>query len=274
MTHHDKASLFHALHRRGALVLPNAWDVISARLTVEAGAEAVATTSAGVAWSTGVADGGPLGRERAVDLVARVVAAVEVPVSADIEGGYADTPEGVGRTVARVLDAGAVGVNLEDAHPGGPAPLLPMSDQCERLAAARRAADAARIPMFLNARVDTYLRSVGDPAARLRETLARADAYAEAGADGILVPGVVDPATVTALADGIPVPLNVLAGPGAPSVTALARLGAARISVGSSIAEAAYAVVRHGARELLKDGTYGALAGALGYAELNALSRC
>jgi 2-methylisocitrate lyase-like PEP mutase family enzyme len=89
-----------------------------------------------------------------------------------------------------------------------------------------------------------------------------------------LVPGVVDPATVTALADGIPVPLNVLAGPGAPSVTALARLGAARISVGSSIAEAAYAVVRHGARELLKDGTYGALAGALGYAELNALSRC
>jgi 2-methylisocitrate lyase-like PEP mutase family enzyme len=268
VTHHTKATSFHALHRR-TLVLPNAWDVISARLVADAGAAAVATTSAGVAWSTGVADGDRLDRERVVDLVARIVAAVDVPVSADIETGYGETPDGVARTVADVLAAGAVGVNVEDADHRG---LRPVGEQAGRLAAARRAADAAGVPMFLNARVDTYLRAVGDPEARLRETLARANAYAESGADGIFVPGVTDPETVAALADGLPVPLNVLAGPGAPDVTTLARAGAARISLGSSLAEAAYAVVRRAAREVLADGTYGALAGPLGYGELNALS--
>jgi 2-methylisocitrate lyase-like PEP mutase family enzyme len=273
-TPRDKASLFRALHGNGrVLVLPNAWDVVSARLAEDAGAAAIATTSAGVAWSVGVADGDRLDRERAIDVVARVAAAVDVPVTADIESGYADTPAGVAETIERVLAAGAVGVNLEDAHHVGPTPLRQIDEQADRVAAARQAADTARVPLFLNARIDTYLRSVGDPVTRLRETLTRAAAYVAAGADGIFVPGVTDPETVSALAAGVAAPLNVLAGPGAPGVATLAELGVARVSLGSAIAEAAYAVVRRSSCELLTAGTYTSLADALDYNELNALSQ-
>jgi 2-methylisocitrate lyase-like PEP mutase family enzyme len=260
-----KASLLHSLHER-VLVLPNAWDALSARLAEDAGATAVATTSAGVAWSLGVADGGRLGRTRAIDVVRRVVAAVEVPVTADIEDGYADDPAGVAETVEGVLAAGAVGVNIEDAG-------REVEEQAGRVAAARRAADALEVPLFVNARVDTYLRAVGDPAERLRETLTRAAAYVAAGADGIFVPGVVDTETIEALVTEVTVPLNVMAGPGAPDVATLAGLGVARISLGSAVAQAAYAVMRRAAREVLTTGTYTALDGALDYGALNELSR-
>jgi 2-methylisocitrate lyase-like PEP mutase family enzyme len=268
-TPHAKASLFHALHRR-VLVLPNAWDAMSARLVEDAGATAVATTSAGVAWSLGVADGDRLDRERAVDLVRRVATAVDVPVTADIESGYAEDPAGVATTVEGVLAAGAAGVNIEDGVPGS---LRRIEEQAERISAARRAADTAAVPLFVNARVDTYLRAAGDPAARLEETLTRAAAYVAAGADGIFVPGVTDPRTVSALVEGVSVPLNIMAGPGAPDVAALSALGVARISLGSSIAQAAYAVVRRAAREALTTGTYTTLAGGLDYPELNGLVR-
>jgi 2-methylisocitrate lyase-like PEP mutase family enzyme len=260
-----KASLFHSLHER-VLVLLNAWDALSARLAEDAGATAVATTSAGVAWSLGVADGGRLDRTRAIDVVRRVVAAVEVPVTADIEDGYADDPAGVAETIEGVLAAGAVGVNIEDAG-------REVEEQAERVAAARQAADALEVPLFVNARVDTYLRAAGDPAERLRETLTRAAAYAAAGADGIFVPGVVDPGTVEALVKEVTVPLNVMAGPGAPDVATLAGLGVARISLGSAVAQAAYAVMRNAAREVLTTGTYTVLDGALDYGELNGLCR-
>jgi 2-methylisocitrate lyase-like PEP mutase family enzyme len=264
----NHARLFRALHDGPAvLALPNAWDVASARLVEDAGAAAVATTSAGVAWSLGAPDGDRLDRDRAVDLVARVVSAVDIPVSADIEGGFADGAEGVAGTVRAVLAAGAVGVNLEDADHRGAGALLPVAEQAERIAAARAAAGGG---LFLNARIDTYLRGAPDP---LRETLTRAAAYVAAGADGIFVPGVTDPETIAALVAGVPVPLNVLAGPGAPPVPELAKLGVARVSLGSSIAEAAYAVADRAARELLTTGTYAALAGALDYGRLNALLR-
>ena len=264
-TQRAKAALFHSLHER-ALVLPNAWDTLSARLAQDAGASAVATTSAGVAWSLGVADGGRLDRTRAVDVVRRVVAAVDVPVTADIEGGYADDAAGVAETIEGVLEAGAVGINIEDAG-------READEQAERIAAARRAADAREVPLFVNARIDTYLRAVGDPAERLRLTLTRAAAYVAAGADGVFVPGVVDPETVAALVKEVTVPLNVMAGPGAPDVATLAGLGVARISLGSAVAQAAYAVMRNAAREVLTAGTYTALDGALDYGELNGLSR-
>lgn len=168
----DEALLFRSLHDADAvLVLPNAWDVASARLVEDAGTAAVATTSAGVAWSLGAADGDQLARDRALDLIARVVPAVDPPVTADIESGYASSPAGVAETIQGVLGAGAVGVNLEDAHHSGRSPLRAVTEQSERIAAARQAADAASVPLFINARVDTYLRQVGDPATRLRETL-------------------------------------------------------------------------------------------------------
>jgi 2-methylisocitrate lyase-like PEP mutase family enzyme len=269
----DRARLFRALHTSGRpLVLPNVWDVAGARVVEDAGAAAIATTSAGVSWSLGAADGDRLSRDLAVGLVARVCAAVRLPVTADIEGGYADDPDGVAVTVRDVVAAGAVGINLEDARHGGrAAELRPVGEQAERMAAARQAADPDAL--FINARIDTYLLAAGDPATRLADTLNRAEAYVAAGADGIFVPGVTDPAIVSALAEGVRAPLNVLAGPGASTVGDLARLGVARVSLGSSIAEAAYAVVRRGAREVLTTGTYGTLAGALDYGELNDLLR-
>ncbi|AIS01557.1 isocitrate lyase/PEP mutase family protein [Streptomyces glaucescens] len=273
MTHdtslRDRALVFRSLHVPGRpLVLPNAWDRASARLVEQAGAAAVATTSAGLAWELGAPDGDRLERDRALTAVAAVASAVRVPVSADIESGYAADAAGVAGTVRAVLAAGAVGINIEDAlHVPGRGPLRPVAEQAERIAAARAAADEAGVPLFVNARVDTFLCGAGGVDA----TLERAAAFLAAGADGIFVPGAVDPGTVELLAEGVDGPLNVLAGPGAPSVAELAALGVARVSVGAALAQAAHALVRRAARELLGAGTYNTLADGLGYGELNAL---
>ncbi|MEV0722532.1 isocitrate lyase/phosphoenolpyruvate mutase family protein [Micromonospora purpureochromogenes] len=146
-------------------------------------------------------------------------------------------------------------------------------EQCARIAAARQAAEAAGVALFVNARIDTYLRAVGDPAQRLAETLRRAEAFLAAGADGVFVPGVVDVQGIAALVSGVDGPVNVLAGPGAPTVATLAELGVARVSLGSSLAEAAYGLVRRAATEALTGGTYTALTPATSYGELNTLLR-
>ncbi|WP_116951710.1 isocitrate lyase/PEP mutase family protein [Jiangella endophytica] len=268
----DTAELFGSLHRPGSpVLLPNAWDPLSARLVEAAGAAAVATTSAGVAWALGTADGDHIDRDSVLALTRRVVDAVGVPVTADVESGFGATPADVGVTIEGVLAAGAVGANIEDVHPDDPSALRDPGDQAGRLAAARAAAVSAGVPFYLNARVDTYLRAVGDPAGRFAETIARARAYLAAGASGIFVPGVVDVPTVTRLAAEIAGPLNVLAGPSAPPVADLAAAGVARISLGSSVAAAAYGVAQRAARELFEDGTYTSLEGGLAYGELNSL---
>ncbi len=185
-THADQ---FRSLHRAGTpLVLVNAWDAASARIVEAAGASAVATTSAGVAWSLGTPDGDALGRDLAVGLVARVAAAVSVPVTADIESGFGATPAEVGQTVRAIIEAGAVGVNIEDTWRSEGAALRTVADQCARLAAARAAAHESGVPLFINARVDVFLRSAGG----VEDALARASAYLDAGADGVFVPGVTD----------------------------------------------------------------------------------
>lgn len=266
---HEPALAFRALHVPGRpLVLPNAWDAVSAAVVARAGAAAVATTSAGLAWALGTADGDRLDRDRAVGAVARICAAVRVPVSADIEGGYAEDPAGVAGTVRAVLAAGAVGVNIEDArYEAGGERLRPAAEQAERVAAAREAADEAGVPLFVNARIDTFLRGAGG----VDVTLERAAAFLAAGADGIFVPGAVDPQTVGALVAGIDGPLNVMVFPGAPSVAEFAALGVARISAGAGLVQAAHALVRRATRELLEAGTYEALTGGYDYGELNAL---
>ncbi|MFD0318454.1 isocitrate lyase/PEP mutase family protein [Streptomyces flavalbus] len=268
-TLHDRALAFRALHVPGRpLVLPNAWDLASARIVEDAGAAAVATTSAGLAWALGAADGDRLERDAALGAVAVIAAGVRLPVTADIERGYARDPEGVADTVRGVLAAGAVGVNIEDTAPEPDrGPLRAVSEQAERIAAAREAADAAGVPLFVNARVDTLLRGAGG----VDDTLERAAAYRAAGADGIFVPGAVEPGTVKPLADGVDVPLNVMVGPGAPPVAELAALGVARVSAGAGIARAAHTLVRRAARELLDTGTYDTLAGSIDSGELNAL---
>ncbi|WP_369148974.1 isocitrate lyase/phosphoenolpyruvate mutase family protein [Streptomyces sp. R44] len=265
--HVDKALLFRSLHSSSRpLALANAWDVASARVIEAAGAPAIATTSAGIAWSLGLPDGDHLSPGLAVDLIARIVAAVDVPVTADIEGGYGQDAAGVADTVARVLEAGAVGINIEDGT-------RPPAELRARLAAARAAAERAGVALFLNARTDTYLFGLGDPATRLEDTLERARGYIDAGADGVFVPGVTDPATITELASGISAPLNVMAGPGAPDVTALGGLGVARVSLGAGVAQTAYTATRHAAQQLYDAGGYQPLADAIPFPQLNGLFR-
>jgi 2-methylisocitrate lyase-like PEP mutase family enzyme len=238
---------FRARHHSGEpLVLPNAWDAASARVVELAGAEAIATTSAGVAWSLGVPDGNHLDIDDAVAVVARIVRVVDVPVTADIEGGYGD----VTTTVKKIQDAGAVGINVEDG----------VDPQPERIAQARAAAD-----LFVNARIDTFLFGVGG----LEETIARARQYLDAGADGIFVPGVVEPDTIRELVSRIDAPLNIMAGPGAPSVPELAGLGVRRVSVGTALPVAAYSVAAEAAREILRFGTYEQSTAKLTFSELN-----
>ena len=193
---HAKAATLRSLHKDGILVLPNAWDAASAAMIAAAGAQVIATTSAGVSWSLGRPDGQNLSRPEATDAVARIADAVDLPVTADIEGGYGSDPGAVAVTVAAMIGAGAVGINLEDSGaPGGG--LFGSTAQAARIRAARAAATDAGLPeLVINARTDVFLFEIGEPEGRLDDVLARAAAYAEAGADSLFVPGLLDLGTL------------------------------------------------------------------------------
>jgi 2-methylisocitrate lyase-like PEP mutase family enzyme len=267
----DKARRLRSLYRDAVLVLPNAWDAGSAAVIAAAGAPAIATTSGGVAWSLGRSDGQRLERDEMIAAVGRIVSAVDVPVTADVEAGYGPDPANVASTVAAVIGVGAVGINLEDSRGGG-GPLFSIEQQAARIRAAREAAAEAGLPeLVVNARTDVVLFQIGAPEGRLDEVLARASAYAAAGADSVFVPGLLDLDALRTLAERSPVPVNAMAVPGGPAVADLAAAGVRRISLGTTVAQAAYSAAREAARELLGEGTYGALDGVLGYADLNAL---
>lgn len=260
-TQKEKAELLLNLHREGGkLLLPNAWDVASARLVEEAGFPVIATTSAGVAFALGYPDGQKISRDEMLQVVARIAAAVKVPVTADIEAGYGPAPEDVAKTIRGVIAAGAVGVNLEDNTGNQNRLLYPIEEQTRRIAAAREEADRAGIPLVINARTDTYLFQVGEVATRYGETIRRARAYLEAGASSIFVPGVVDPPTIQALVKDIPGPLNLMVGPNAPSAPELFKLGVRRVSLGAAIMLATMGLVAEIARELREQGTYNQIA--------------
>ncbi len=266
------ARAFHDLHHGpDPLVLPNAWDVLSARLIEQAGAKAIATTSAGVAWSLGYPDGQHAPTAELLAAAQRITAAVGVPVTVDVEAGYGTDPQAVARTVDAVLDTGAVGINLEDAPGDHGHPLFDIDQQTQRIAAARGAADAREAGLFINARTDVYLRQVGDPASRREHVAHRALAYRDAGADGLFVPGLLDLATITWLADRVGLPVNVMAGPGAPPISELHTAGAVRVSVGPALTCAAAALITTTARTLLSTGGYDGLLPAADYAALNEL---
>ena len=263
-----KAALLRELHEKGVLVLPNAWDAGSAALIAQGGAKAIATTSGGVSWSAGKPDQQALGRDEMVALVRRIVEAVDVPVTADIEGGYGLAPEDVAATVTAVIEAGVVGVNLEDSRPDGR--LFPAEEQAARIRAARRAAEQAGLPdLVVNLRTDVFLFGIGAPEGRQADVLARAAVYAEAGADSLFVPGLLDLAVVAELVKGQPLPLNVMAGPGAPTVAEFEAVGVRRVSVGTAVAQAAYTLAHRAAVELVEKGTYDELSGALDFGAVN-----
>lgn len=254
-----KAEVFRKLHDRSAIfVLPNAWDVASALIFARTGFAAVATTSGGVAWSLGHADGERIPRDEAVAAIARIAHALDVPVSADIEAGYGTTPDQVNETVRQVIAAGAVGINLEDSL--GDGALRETGATVDRIRAARAAADDAGIPIVINARSDAWLNGFGaNERERFDETVHRARRYLEAGADCIYPIGLGDVATIAALVKELDAPVNVGARPGLPGVAELARLGVARVSTATRFATLALSAIERAAVEIRDSGRFDCL---------------
>lgn len=266
-----RAQQFRALHdRTHVLVLPNAWDAASAALFERAGFPAIATTSGGVAWSLGYPDGGRAPLAEILAAVRRITRVVSVPVTVDFEDGYGATPAEVEAHVRALIDAGALGLNIEDGirHES----LRPVGEAAARVAAARKAADAAGVPVFVNARVDVF--AVGSPAGaggRLDEAVRRADAYLAAGADGIYPMGVDDPGLLRVLCGRIDAPINAMARDGLPDLDELARLGVARVTTATRLATLAYATARDAARRIKATGRFRGFAASADYAELQQL---
>jgi 2-methylisocitrate lyase-like PEP mutase family enzyme len=247
MTQQDKARAFHALHQDGLLILPNAWDAGSARIVEEAGAKAIATSSAALAWSHGYPDGEALPLATLIGAVREIVRAVSVPVSTDFEAGFADDPNTVGDFVERVIEVGAVGINIEDGQ--GSPDLL-----CAKIERIRHEAARKDVELWINARVDVYLFKLAEGQAAYDETVRRAKAYADAGAGSIFVPGAAKESLIANLARDIPRPLNVLAWPGLPDAAKLKALGVRRLSAGAGLARASLGFTRSVAEGFLRDG--------------------
>jgi 2-methylisocitrate lyase-like PEP mutase family enzyme len=260
-----RAHEFRRLHADGVLLLANCWDAGSARLIESLGAKALATTSAGVAWSHGYADGDLLPVPLLVATVRDIARVVRVPLTVDVEGGYSTDPATVGEVVRQVVEAGGVGINLED---GTGAPDL----LCAKIEQAKRAGAQRGVDLFVNARTDVYLSNLAPPERRVDESLERSARYRAAGADGIFVPGVTDPVEIEAIAAAAKLPLNVLVRPGLPPLARLAQLGVRRLSTGSWVASALLGRARTLVGAFLGSGIGDPLyEGALPYAEVNAL---
>ncbi|HUJ94748.1 MAG TPA: isocitrate lyase/phosphoenolpyruvate mutase family protein [Terriglobales bacterium] len=267
-----KAQAFRLMHRGPKiLVLPNAWDAVSARILAEAGFGAIATTSGGIAFSLGYPDGQHIARDEMLAVVRRIASAVKVPVTADVEAGYGKRPEDARRTAEAVIEAGAVGMNFEDATGERERPLEDLTLQLEKIAAVKEAARAAAVPIVLNARTDVFLLEVGPAEKRYAEAVRRLSAFRDGGADCVFLPGVRDRETIERAVRDLKCPVNILAGPGSPPVTELQKLGVARVSVGSGLTRATLGSLRKMAIELKNRGTYESLEIGIPYAELNRL---
>ncbi len=268
----EKSEQLRALHLTGhPLILVNAWDAVSARIIEELGFPAIATTSAGVAWVEGYADGQRISRDHMLARVERIARAVRVPVTADLEGGYGSTVQNAMQTASGAIRAGAVGLNFEDGQAQGDA-LIDMDRQVERIGAMRSVAGEHGVNLVINARTDVFLANVGSSDAwRLEEAIRRGNHYLKAGADCIFVPGVSDEATIAALVSAIPGPLNILASARAPSIDRLRALGVARVSVGSGAIGYALAKFRAAAILLRDGGNFDFLGERMSHADLDAL---
>jgi 2-methylisocitrate lyase-like PEP mutase family enzyme len=266
------AETFRQAHRSPPLLLlPNAWDAMSARQFEAAGFGAVATTSGGVAWDLGFPDGEGAPWPEVVAATKRMVDAVRVPVTADIETGYGDTPDQVGQHATEILQTGVVGFNIEDGTPSPDKPVRTIEDASARIGAARAAATTVGIPAIINARVDLYIKNVGDPASRFAETVRRGKAYLAAGADCIYPFGLADAEIIERLVkalDGAPV--NIVARPDTP-VAALERIGVARISIASGATLAVMSMIKQIGEELYASRRFGMLKHSMTRPEAQAL---
>lgn len=267
----DRAARFAALHRSGAFILPNAWDVPSAALIAEAGFEAIATTSSGVAFARGLVDGEKISREAMLAVAGAIARRSPIPVSADLEAGYGLEPEAVAASVRAAIEAGLVGCNIEDSDPAT-GQLIDFDLAVARIRAGVEAANAAGLEDFvLNARTDPFLRGVGDPAACLAESVRRANAFAAVGAKSLFVPGPADAETIAALTAQIKGPVNILVRPGLAPLTELAALGVRRVSLGGALAGATYGFARRALAELRATGGFGLAEAAMGHGDMMGL---
>jgi 2-methylisocitrate lyase-like PEP mutase family enzyme len=268
----NAAAAFRSMHSGSELLLlPNVWDAASARIIEAAGFSAIATSSGGIAFSLGYPDGQKISREEMLAVVARIAKAVRVPVTADVESGYGNSPEAAADTARAVIAAGAVGINLEDVSGDADKPLVDLALQLEKIKAVREAAAALHVPLVLNARTDVFLLEVDEPAGRYDEALRRLSAFRDAGADCVFIPGIRDAAIIGRFVSDLRCPVNILAGPASPSISELRKLGVARVSLGSSVMRASLGTLRRIANELRSAGTYESLDGAPSYAEMNEL---
>lgn len=245
------AAQFHALHR-DFLILPNAWDAASARITQDAGARAIATSSAAVAWAHGAPDGNVFDVGKLVTVIEEIARVVSVPITCDAEAGYSDDLGKVGETITALIGAGAVGINLEDGK-------APHELHLKKIEAARNAAERAGVNLYINARTDVYLKKLSPPEQAVTETLRRAAAIKSAGASGLFAPGAIKPDEIAAIAEGAGMPLNLMAWPGLPKADELKKLGVKRLSAATSIFNAAMEGARASAAAFLADGDSDAL---------------
>jgi 2-methylisocitrate lyase-like PEP mutase family enzyme len=267
-----KAETLRRLHDKpNILVLPNVWDMASARLVELAGFPALATTSSGIAFSLGYPDGEKISREAMLDVCGRIARRSAVPVSADIEAGYGPDPKDTEETVQLAIAAGIVGGNIEDGTHDREKPLWPIDIAVARIRAARRAADAAGVPFVINARTDHYLAVGKLDEVGFNETVRRGRAYREAGADCVFIPGLTDRETIRRLVEAIGGPINILTRPNSPSVPELKALGVARVSVGGMLMLATMGLVRRACEELAGPGTYGFAQGLVSHPDMNKL---
>ena len=261
----DRCRVFGRLHQSGCFVIPNPWDLGSARLLVQLGFPALATTSSGFAWSLGRADN-RVSLEEALGHLRSIAHGVEVPVNADFEGGFAIAPAAVGTNVAAATATGIAGLSIEDSTGDASHPLFELTLAVERIKAARRAIDDTGTGILLTARSEGFI--VGRP--DLAETIRRLTAYAEAGADCLYAPGIRTRADIAAVVKSVaPKPVNVLVGSDFATVAELADLGVRRISVGGALARAAWSGFLQAAKEIAEQGTFTSLARAVPYAEVN-----
>ena len=254
----EAAKSFLARHYASpTLLLPNAWDAMSARIFAAAGFEYLATTSAGVAWALGYPDGEIAPWEEVVAATARIVrAAAGVPVTADIEGGYGQTPEAVGEHVAEIIGSGVAGINLEDSHGGS---IRSVEDATARLQAAREAARKEGVPIVINARCDIFHRQHGEENERFDATVARCKAYLAAGADCVYPFGLRDPDLIAAFVKIISAPVNITGRPGMPDAAEFERMGVARITIASAPTLVTMGAIHNLAAELRSTGSFDSL---------------
>ena len=259
-------SLFRDLHEGPALlVLPNAWDAGTARLIESLGAKAIATTSAGLAWSRGYPDGNALPNHHLIAATRDIARRIRVPLSIDIEAGYSDDEQAVARLAVGIMNVGAVGINIED---GADSPDL----LCRKVEAVRESAAHSGVDLFINSRTDIYLRGIATGNAAVEEVIRRAERYRAAGCDGLFVPGLSDGGDMAAIAAAIePMPLNVMAAPGLPSIDALQKYGVRRVSAGSAIAQAALGCTSRLATSFLAGTMSEVFGAALEYGTVNKL---